>query len=65
MQFDCELLSAVVGVLSAGTEPPLNCAWAAVNASQGGVCKATVGNEEEPHAGSGSQNESGSRRRNG
>ena len=30
-----ELLSAVVGVLSAGTEPPLNCAWAAVNASQG------------------------------
>ena len=65
MQFDCELLSAVVGVLSAGTEPPLNCAWAAVNASQGGVCKATAGTKEEPHAASESQDESGSRRRNG
>jgi len=38
MQLDCELFSAIVGVLSEGTEAPLNCLWSAVNASQDGAC---------------------------
>jgi len=41
MQFDCELMSAVMSVLSNGTHAPLNCAWLAVNSSQSGACGTT------------------------
>ena len=39
MQFDCELMSTINSVLTNGTQPPLDCAWSHVNASQAGACR--------------------------